>query len=362
MEAGSIDYKLREEEHKSIVKMLKSRGRDLLHLLIKADEIREEQVGDIVTFVRNQNINFSNICYVGCKFCAFAAREGEKKAYRLTKTDIIAHIQKGKAYGVSEICATAGIDPKANLETYREFLRLVRRHNPSTHIHAFSPFEIKWLARKEGVSIEDVFRELRNEGLDSLCGTAAEILVDSVREKLCPNKLSTSEWIEIITIAHEMGIRTTSTIMYGHIETLHDVAEHLQILRRIQEETKGFTEFIPLPFVHYNTKIYNQGLARASSTGMEDLALLATSRIYLGDIIPNIQVSWVKTGVKFAQTGLAAGANDFGGTLLEERISNYAGSPHGTFLEEKEIVRLIREAGRIPARRNTLYQILEVYQ
>ncbi len=362
MEASFIDYKLRKDEHKSIVKMLKSRGRNLLQLMIKADELREEQVGDIVTFVRNQNINFSNICYIGCKFCAFAAQEGDKNAYRLTKPEILANIQKGKAYGVSEICATAGIDPKASLETYLEFLRLVRKNNPDIHIHAFSPFEIKWLAQKEGMSVENIFKELQREGLDSLCGTAAEILVDKVREKLCPNKLSTSEWVEIITIAHERGIRTTSTIMYGHIETVDDVAEHLQILRKIQEETKGFTEFIPLPFIHYNTKIYNQGLARASSTGMEDLALIATSRIYFGDVIPNIQVSWVKTGVKFAQTGLAAGANDFGGTLLEERISNYAGSPHGTFLDENEIIRLIKEAGRIPARRTTLYEILEIFQ
>ncbi len=361
METSTIDYKLRQDEHENLVKMLKSRGRSLLRLMIKADEMREQQVGDIVTFVRNQNINFSNICYIGCKFCAFAAHEGDSKAYRLTKIEILDNIQTGKAYGVSEICATSGIDPKANLETYRRFLRLVREHNPDVHIHAFSPFEIKWLARREGISVEEVFAELKKEGLDSLCGTAAEILVDNVREKLCPNKLSTAEWVEIITIAHEMGIRTTSTIMYGHIETVDDVAEHLQILRKIQEETKGFTEFIPLPFIHYNTKLYNEGLARASSTGMEDLALLATSRIYFGDVIPNIQVSWVKTGVKFAQTGLAAGANDFGGTLLEERISNYAGSPHGTFLDESEIIRLIKEAGRVPARRTTSYKIIEIF-
>ncbi len=351
----------RYDHQEQLVKMLKSRGNRLLNLMAKADKLRADQVGDVVTFIRNQNINFSNICYVGCKFCAFAAHEGSQHAYRMSDDELAIFAKLANERQVSEICSTAGIDPKSSLETYKHVLTVFVREAPDVHVHAFSPFEIFYLANKEGQTYESIIDELMRAGLKTLCGTAAEILVDEIRDIICPGKMTVDQWIEVITIAHEKGLRSTSTVMYGHVESVEDIAKHMQILRGIQEETGGFTEFIPLPFIHTNTRLFKSGRARAGSTGMEDIALLATSRIYFGDIIPNIQSSWVKTGMKFATFALLAGVNDLGGTLFEERISRFAGASHGVYQPESEFVRFILDSGRIPARRDTLYNIIETY-
>ncbi|RMG25093.1 MAG: 7,8-didemethyl-8-hydroxy-5-deazariboflavin synthase subunit CofH [Methanobacteriota archaeon] len=353
---------VREDVQNQLVSRLKLRGRNLLAMMMEADQIREEQVGDTVTFIRNQNINFSNICYVGCKFCAFAAHEGSDHAYRMDEKELVEQARNAHLRQVSEICSTAGIDPKSDLEYYRYVLRTFSEFAPNVHIHAFSPFEIHYLAQKEEESYDTIIQELKNAGLKTLCGTAAEILVPRVREIICPNKLTVDEWIEIIMTAHSSGLKSTATIMYGHVETVEEIATHLQIIRGIQEETGGFTEFIPLPFIHQKTRLYQTGKARAGSTGMEDLALLAASRIYMGDVIPNLQSSWVKTGMKFATFALTAGVNDIGGTLFEERISRFAGASHGVYQPEEEFIRFILDAERIPARRDTLYNILETFK
>ncbi|MCY3412743.1 MAG: 5-amino-6-(D-ribitylamino)uracil--L-tyrosine 4-hydroxyphenyl transferase CofH [Candidatus Heimdallarchaeota archaeon] len=356
---GYLDQYYSDSQQQQLIQMLKKRGVELLALMRDADKQREEQVGDTVTFINNQNINFSNICYQGCKFCAFSAREGDSHAYRLSPQEIEQQAMQAKAHGVSEICTTAGIDPKADLGSYIDILKILRKQAPGVHIHAFSPFEIDFLSRKEELDYEEVLRQLTGAGMDSLCGTAAEILVPHVRELINPNKLSAEKWIEIIITAHQMNIRSTSTIMYGHVETLDDIAKHLQIIRGIQEETGGFTEFIPLPFIHENTELHKSNIARPGSTGFEDMALYATSRLYLGEEIPNIQTSWVKTGTKFASLTLLAGVNDFGGTLYEENITRSAGGQNGTFLSLDEIVRIIHDADRDAARRDTMYTILE---
>ncbi len=351
----------RSDHQNELVNMLKKRGRALLSQMALADQTREDQVGDIVTFIRNQNINFSNICYVGCKFCAFAAHEGSSHAYRMSQEELEKQALLAQQRKVSEICSTAGIDPKSDLEHYKSVLKTFSANAPNVHIHAFSPFEIYHLAKKEDQEYDTIIDELKSAGLKTLCGTAAEILVQRVRDVLCPNKMTVDEWIEVVKIAHSKGLRSTATVMYGHIETVEDIAEHIQIIRGIQEETKGFTEFIPLPFIHYNTQIYRIGKARAGSTGMEDMALLSASRIYLGDVIPNLQSSWVKTGMKFATLALVAGVNDLGGTLFEERISRFAGATHGVYQSENEFIRFILDANRIPARRDTFYNILEIF-
>lgn len=294
-------------------------------------------------------------------FCSFSKAENESGAYRLSLEEIKQKVLLSKKNRVTEICATGGIDPKLDFEYYLSLLKTIKKIYPEVHVHAFSPFEVYVLAKREQSSVEDILRALTKAGLGSLAGTAAEILVDRIRRIICPNKLSTSEWINVITIAHELGIKSTSTIMYGHVETLEDIAVHLSIIKKIQEQTHGFTEFIPLPFIHYNTPLYRSGISRPGSTGVEDIALLATSRLFFDDLIPNIQVSWVKTGPKFSQLALYSGANDFGGTLFEENISRSAGASYGTHLEEKEIIRIITDAGRIPARRTTLYEIIEKF-
>ncbi len=350
-----------ENEKKEIITLLKYRGDDFYKLIKDADKLRKELKGDIVTFIRNQNLNFSNICYMGCKFCSFSKREGDKGAYRLKISEIKEKTKIAKKRKVSEICITGGIDPKLNYDYYLELIKTIKKEYPEVHIHGFSPFEIYFLSKKNGLSYEDVLKDFKNAGLRSLAGTAAEILVDNIREIICPNKLKTDKWIEVIVTAHSLGIKSTSTIMYGHIETLEDIAEHLGIIKKVQEQTNGFSEFIPLPFVYKNTYLFREGISRRGSTGIEDLSLLATSRLYFGELLPNIQVSWVKTGSKFAQFGLLAGANDFGGTLFEENISREAGAEFGTYMEEEEIIRLIYDAGRIPARRSTLYEILEYF-
>jgi len=339
--------------------MLKSDVKELIKNPYKAFEVanrlREEVKGDVVTFVVNRNINFTDICINSCLFCSFKGR----KNFFLSEEEIKRKVIEAVEYGCSEVTIQGGLFPEASLEDYLRILRAVRDVSRDIHIHAFSPMEIYHAARNEEMDAEDVLRELRKHGLDSMPGTAAEILVDEVRKIICPEKINTEKWVEIIMTAHSLKIPTTATMMYGHIEKWEDRLEHLRIIKSIQEETGGFTEFIPLPFMDKNNKL---GMIVSSPSGFDDLLLIAIARIVLYPEIENIQASWVKMGRKLVQASLHTGANDVGGTLMEENISKLAGSTSGEFMRVEEMLEMISRANRIPAERDTLYNILRVYE
>jgi len=317
-----------------------------------ADELRREVAGDSVTFVVNRNINFTDICVNRCSFCSFRNR----RKYLLSLEEIKKKVEEAIDYGCTEVCIQGGLHPKADLDFYLSILYAVRDVSKKIHIHAFSPMEILHAARNSRMHMEDILKELKAAGLNSIPGTAAEILDDKVRERICPEKLTTSQWVEIIKTAHKLGIPTTATMMYGHIERWEHRIHHILLIRQIQEETGGFTEFIPLPFMWRNN---NLGRIAKGSSGFDDLLVIAISRILLHPLIKNIQASWVKLGIKLAQTMLYVGANDLGGTLMEENISRAAGSTSGEFLRVEELKELIERAGRIPKQRDTLYNIID---
>jgi len=342
-------------DQKEALILLHVRGADLHAVLAAADTVRETRVGDDVTYVINRNINFTNICIGSCGFCAFRARQDDPEAYFLSVDQIVERAVQARRTGATEVGIFSGLHPKVDGNTYVEIVRAVRKAVPDIHIHAFSPAEVAYGADKLGISHVDMLKMLKEAGLDSMPGTAAEILVDDVRKTLCPEKIDTKAWTDIIVTAHQLGIPTTCTMMYGSIESYRDVIDHLQLLRTIQDTTGGFTEFVPLTFIHYNTPIYRAGLARPGATGREDLLIFALARMYL-DNIPNIQVSWVKLGTKFAQIALTCGANDLGGTLIEENITRSAGGTAGQSLAPSEFIRMITDLGRVPQVRDTLYQ------
>ncbi len=334
---------------------------NFFEILKHADNIRKKVVGDIVTYVVNRNINFTNVCVGDCKFCAFRVDENSKNAYFLDIDTIAKKALEAKKLGCTEVCIQGGLHP--NIDTHFQMNVLKKVHEITRpygdiHIHAFSPMEIKFGAENAGLDIKEALIMLKESGLNTMPGTAAEILDDEVRDELCPSKLTTREWVDIIKIAHNLGIKTTCTMMYGHIEDYKHLVNHLYILKEIQEETGGFTEFVPLSFMHKLAPIYNNGKARGGATGLEDLKVYAISRILYKDLIKNIQVSWVKLGFKMAQIGLKCGANDFGGTLMEENISKSAGAEHGVHVSVNEIKSMIERIGRIPKERNTLYELL----
>ena len=336
--------------------LLGALGRDLQALCAVADAARFDDVGDEVSYVVCRNINFTNICYVGCSFCGFARHKHEEDAYDRGLDDILARCHEAVARGASEVCIQGGIHPNKDGFWYREIVRAIKRELPDLHIHAFSPEEIHFgHQRADGMSLADYLTMLRDEGLGTIPGTAAEILDDEVRKILSPRKLMTERWQEIVTTAHEVGLRSSSTLMYGHIETPQHVSSHLERLRNIQKRTGGFTEFVPLGFIHHKTRLYNEQGSRAGASMPEDLRLLAVGRLFLRPWIKNVQISWVKMGLKLGQVGLMSGANDFGGTLMEESISKAAGSEHGDHVEVDTIERLIREIGRTPYERTTTY-------
>lgn len=316
-----------------------------------ADEIREKAVGDVVTFVVNRNINFTDICVNRCKFCAFRNR----RRYILTLDDIKRKVREALDYGCTEVCIQGGLLPNAGLDFYVSIIDAVREVSEDIHIHAFSPMEVYHMARNSGLSIKETLKELKGSGLDSMPGTAAEILDDDVRRQICPDKITTAQWIEIVTTAHKLGIPTTATMMFGHVESWEHRIRHLLIIKEIQRKTGGFTEFIPLPFMTKNNEL---GRMVKGSSGFEDLLVIAISRIILYPEIKNIQASWVKLGIKLAQVALHVGANDLGGTLMEENISKSAGATSGEFLPKEEMIRIIEAAGRIPRQRDTLYNLL----
>jgi len=335
-------------------------GDDLLGLLVAANELRAELAGNLVTYVFNRNINFTNICFVGCKFCAFSRGPREHDTYFLSLDQVAQKAAEAWQLGATEVCIQGGLPHDLPPFYYRDILRAVKQAVPRMHCHAFSPMEIVYGMELTGMPVRDYLQMLRDNGLDTLPGTAAEILDDEVRAVLSRNKLSTSQWREVITTAHQLGIRSTSTLMYGHVETPAHWVNQILIFREIQRETGGFTEFVPLGFVHQNTLLFQQGLARSGPSLAEHLKIHALARVLLAGSINNIQVSWVKLNRKLSQLCLHAGANDYGGTLMEENISREAGATAGQYTSPDEFQSLILEAGRIPAERNTTYSRLRI--
>lgn len=313
-----------------------------------ANELRKAIVGDEVTFVVNRLVDITDRCIIGCAFCSFRNHIG----YMMTPEQVLASVGEAKTIDATEVCLIAGVLPELNVEYYCSLFKAIKEKY-NIRIHALSPAEVFHAAKYSGMSTFDALDAFRKAGLDTLTGASAEILVDSVREKICPRKVTTQQWVDIITEAHQLGIRTTSTIMYGTIETWEDRIEHMFILRDIQRKTHGFTEFIPLTFMHENNHLSDQSIG---ANGLDDLKLHALARVIFGRDIPNIQVSWIKMGTKLSQVALCAGANDFGGTMMEDKISVAGGSSHGEYLSREDLIGLIRAIGRIPRERNTLYQ------
>lgn len=352
----------REISPAEALQLFRTEGPDLRAVLKSADAVREARAGDTVTFVIVRNINFTNICYTGCSFCGFAKRKDDPEAELLSMEEIADRAEEAWRRGATEVCIQGGLHPNIAGTHYRDILVAIKERVPDMHIHAFSPFEIKYGAERMGCSAEDFLRMLQDHGLGTIPGTAAEILDVDIRQQLTRNKLSAEEWIQIVKTAHRLGIRSTSTMMYGHIDRPEHWVAHLNILRDIQKETGGFTEFVPLGFVHWDAPLYFADHARPGPTREENMKVHAVARLFLQGWIDNLQVSWVKLGPHFAQYILKnGGANDFGGTLMNESISRSAGAPYGQEVTPLEMCRMIRAIGRRPARRNTLYGIVERY-
>jgi len=343
------------------LRLAQARGDELQALVAVADQVRRETVGDIVTYIVNRNINFTNVCFVGCSFCAFSRTPKERDAYALTLEQIAEKAAEARQRGATEVCVQGGLPPDMDGFFYRDILRAIKARVPDIHIHAFSPMEIVYGVERTGMALRDYLRMLKENGLDTLPGTAAEILDDAVRWRISRQKLTVAQWVEVITTAHELGIRSTSTMMYGHVETPEHWVRHLVLLREIQKRTGGFTEFVPLGFVPWNTALYKVGRARPGPTVEEHLKVHALARLLLRGWIENIQVSWVKLGRALSQLCLQAGANDYGGTLMEENISRLAGATAGEYLAPEEFQARIRELGRVPAERTTTYQIRRIF-
>ena len=346
------------------LRLCEANGLDLQAVCLVADEMRRRQVGDVVTYVVNRNINFTNVCIKHCTFCAFSREYREEQGYFLPAEEIVRRAQEAVDMGATEVCMQAGLAPKLDGRFYIDLCRAVHEALPNLHIHAFSPEEVLYGVTRSGMPVAEYLGALRDAGLGTLPGTSAEILDDEVRDRISRGRITTRQWLEIITTAHHLGIRTTSTIMYGHIETPAHWVRHMALLRDVQKDTGGFTEFVPLSLIHQEAPMYRRRLVqdvRAGATGAEVVRVHALARVMLGATVRNIQCSWVKEGPKFAQVLLAAGANDLGGTLINESISTSAGAAHGQLVPPRELRRLVRDIGRIPAQRSTTYDILKLY-
>jgi len=343
-----------------IAALFAARDADFDAVCTAADELRRSTVGDTVSYAVNRNINYTNVCYFRCQFCAFSkgklADELRGKPYDLALDEIVRRAREAWARGATEVCLQGGIHPDYTGETYLEICRAVKAALPAMHIHAFSPLEVAQGAKTLGLSVEAFLRRLKDAGLGSLPGTAAEILDDDVRRVLCPDKLGTQDWIEVVETAHQIGLKTTATIMFGHIETPLHWARHLTAIRALQRRTGGFTEFVPLPFVHMEAPIYLRGQARSGPTFRETVLMHAVARLALHPVLTNIQASWVKLGTDGVAACLRAGVNDLGGTLMNESISRAAGTEHGQELPPDRMENLIRAAGRVPMQRDTFYR------
>jgi FO synthase len=327
---------------------------------VAADELRAELAGDTVTFVVNRNVNFTNVCVVGCAFCGFGQGKRSPDAYEVSEEDFAARVEEAIAFGATELCMQGGIHPDLTLEEYGRWLRLAKECAPQLHLHAYSPMEINWACERSGKSPAQVFEHLLECGLGSTPGTAAEVLDDGVRQRISPNKLPADRWVEIVEASHRAGLRSTSTVMFGHIEEPRELARHMRVIRGLQERTGGITEFVPLSFIPFNTMLgRTHGIEEISMA--ENLKHTAAFRLALGRTIPNLQASWVKMGLEGATEALRWGVNDLGGTLMEENISRMAGSQHGVRLEPEQLIAAAWAAGREPAQRTTLYEIIETY-
>ncbi len=342
-----------------------SDGRDFHLVGMVADELRRRRVGNIVTYVVNRNINFTNVCIKQCGFCAFSRDFREEEGYFLPTEEIVRRAKEAYQLGATEVCIQAGLPPDMEGDLYENICRAIKKEIPDIHIHGFSPEEVLYGATRSNTTIVEYLKRLKEAGVNTLPGTAAEILDQKLRDKISPGRISVTDWIDVIKTAHKMGINTTSTMMFGHIETPKDRVDHIAKIREIQKETGGFTEFVPLDFIHSEAPMYKHQLhegIRQGGSGKDVLLTHAIARIMLNNYIDNIQMSWVKEGQKMSQLLLMWGANDFGGTLINESISTSAGSEHGQLLRPKEIKRVVREIGRIPAERSTNYKILKRFE
>jgi len=346
------------------VTLTETTGRDLHAVGLVADEMRRRQVGDVVTFVVNRNINFTNVCIKHCTFCAFSRDHREEEGYFLPMHEVVNRAVEAWEMGATEVCIQAGLPPKLDGRYYIDLCTAIKARLPEIHLHAFSPEEVLYGSVRSGLPIKEFLMELRAAGLGTLPGTSAEILDQEIRDLIARGRITVAQWLEVITSAHALGIRTTSTIMYGHIETAAHWIRHMALLRSVQKDTGGFTEFVPLSLIHQEAPMYAKALVpgvRRGATGVEVVKMHALARLMLGPTLRNIQSSWVKEGPKLSQYLLTVGANDLGGTLINESISTSAGAQFGQLVPPGELRRMVREAGRVPAQRNTTYDLLRVY-
>jgi 7,8-didemethyl-8-hydroxy-5-deazariboflavin synthase CofH subunit len=346
------------------IRLLAVSGRDLQALILVADEMRRRQAGDVVTYVVNRNINFTNVCIKHCTFCAFSRDHREEEGYFLPMDEVVRRAIEAWEMGASEVCIQAGLPPKLDGSYYVDLCRAIKAAVPEMHLHAFSPEEILYGSTRSGMPIPEYLAALRRAGLGTLPGTSAEILDQEIRDVIARGRITVDQWVEVITAAHAQGIRTTSTIMYGHIERHDHWMRHMNLLRSIQKDTGGFTEFVPLSLIHQEAPMYRRALVpgvRPGATGVEVVKMHSIARLFLGPTFRNVQSSWVKEGPKLAQYLLTAGANDVGGTLINESISTSAGAGYGQLVPPAELRRLIRDAGRVPAQRSTEYDLIKVY-
>jgi FO synthase subunit 2 len=346
------------------VELCSARGPDLRALVAAADYQRQREVGPRVSYVVNRNINFTNLCVKSCRFCAFSRSARSEEGYFLDVEAVVQRARQAVDMGATEICVQAGLPPRPERTLYLDLLRALRAALPTLHIHAFSPEEVKYGAELMELPLREYLSELKRAGLGSLPGTSAEILDDRVRNRLAGGRITTAEWIDVIRTAHGLGIPTTSTMMHGHIETDLERMRHLDLLRSLQRETGGFTEFVPLSFIHSEAPLHLKQMlpdVRPGPTANDVVRLIAISRLMLGPTFKNIQTSWVKEGIGRAQLLLDAGANDLGGTLMNESISTSAGAQHGQLMRPSELRRMIRDAGRIPVERDTRYRVLREF-
>jgi FO synthase len=358
IEKGREGAELSEDELTAL--FAETRPEVIEEMRVAADELRAELAGDRVTFVVNRNINFTNICVVGCAFCGFGQGKRSPDAYEVSEEDFAERVLEAVEFGATELCMQGGIHPDLTLEEYGKWLRLAKDVAPQLHLHAYSPMEVHYMCERSGKEPEAVFEYLIECGLGSTPGTAAEVLDDGVRQRISPNKLPADRWVEIIEASHRAGLRSTSTVMFGHIEEPRELARHMRVVRALQERTGGITEFVPLSFIPFNTMLgRTHGIEEISAA--ENLKHTAAFRLALGKTIPNLQASWVKMGLDAATEALRWGVNDLGGTLMEENISRMAGSQHGVRLDPEQLIGAARAGGREPAQRTTLYEIVETY-
>ena len=346
------------------VVLFNTEGQEYNAMVMAADELRRRTVGDVVTYVVNRNINFTNVCIKRCGFCAFSRDFREDEGYLLPVEEIIRRAREAWDYGATEVCIQAGLPPKMEGDLYIRLCEAINRELPDMHIHGFSPEEVLYGSIRSESTIKAYLTELKAAGVGSLPGTSAEVLDQDLRDKISPGRITVDQWTEVITTAHELGIPTTSTVMFGYLETATQLAKHVELIRGIQQQTGGITEFVPLSFVHTEAPMFMKGLVddvRPGPSGMDVIKMHAIARIMLNNWIPNIQASWVKEGSRMSQLLLAAGVNDLGGTLINESISTAAGAQHGQLMRPTEFRQMIRQAGRIPAERYTTYKTRRVF-